>query len=392
MTAVLPAVVLAPHVVVPDPRSLSGREVDKTPGQIPNKDSKAEGRGFGLHIRDGVSSFRLATGLRQNVAPAHVLFLVPNPVSILPIRQFAEGLGPMARLVPQTVALYDFITSEQYVQLVRRVEERTNDLLKEQEKEVRWHEAHWRREGEALRSIQKAEGRHRKCCRRHPWSRVERHPRVNGSIVVMTNQSTAPKRPHVVGLQERRLDRTILRTYRSKVDIDELVPNPKQPRLGLKEDEELQRQIEANEGLFEPLLVEPHPDLPGKYRIIDGDRRWTNSRVLVDRGREQYRQIPVEVTDRTLSEEERLRRLDLHPPSAQGMGRQRKGNGCLSPRRSRGTSKRRQYTGHHRARTRQARGGVRVSGEIYSVAGTECRDYLGARIDGRQQEAYWCRP
>lgn len=123
----------------------------------------------------------------------------------------------------------------------------------------------------------------------------------------MTNQSTASKRPHVIGLQERRLDRTILRTYRTKIDIDELVPNPKQPRLGPKEDEELQRQIEANEGLFEPLLVEPHPDLPGKYRIIDGDRRWTNSRALVDRGREQYRQIPVEVTDRTLSEEERLR-------------------------------------------------------------------------------------
>jgi ParB family chromosome partitioning protein len=47
--------------------------------------------------------------------------------------------------------------------------------------------------------------------------------------------------------------------------------------------------------------------LPGKFRIIDGDRRWTNSRALIDRGREQYRQIPVEVTDRTLSEEERLR-------------------------------------------------------------------------------------
>jgi ParB family transcriptional regulator, chromosome partitioning protein len=111
----------------------------------------------------------------------------------------------------------------------------------------------------------------------------------------------------IVGLQERRLDRTILRTYRAKVDLDDVVPNPNQPRLGPKEDEELQRQIEANEGLFEPLLVEPHPDLPGKFRIIDGDRRWTNSRVLVDRGREQYRQIPIEVTDRTLSEEERLR-------------------------------------------------------------------------------------
>jgi ParB family transcriptional regulator, chromosome partitioning protein len=108
-------------------------------------------------------------------------------------------------------------------------------------------------------------------------------------------------------LQERRVDRTILRTYRTKVDLDELVPNPNQPRLGPKDDDELQRQIEANGGLFEPLLVEPHPEFPGKYLIIDGDRRWTNSRILVEQGREQYRQIPVEVTDRPLLEEERLR-------------------------------------------------------------------------------------
>jgi ParB family transcriptional regulator, chromosome partitioning protein len=108
-------------------------------------------------------------------------------------------------------------------------------------------------------------------------------------------------------LQERRLDRTILRTYRTTAALDDIVPNPKQPRMGPKEDDELQRQIEANEGLFEPLLVEPHPEFPGKYLIIDGDRRWTNCRILVNRGREQYRQVPLEVTDRTLSEEERLR-------------------------------------------------------------------------------------
>src|ERR1700742_5089556 len=125
----------------------------------------------------------------------------------------------------------------------------------------------------------------------------------------MSQSEPAPARANIVGfgLQERRLGSTILRTYRQKVDIDDVVPNERQPRLGPKEDEELQRQIEANEGLFEPLLVEPHPDLPGKFRIIDGDRRWTNSRCLVERGRTQYRQIPVEVTDRTLSEEERLR-------------------------------------------------------------------------------------
>jgi ParB family chromosome partitioning protein len=108
-------------------------------------------------------------------------------------------------------------------------------------------------------------------------------------------------------MQERRLGGTVLRTYRSKVDLDDLVPNERQPRLGSKEDEELQRQIEANEGVFEPLLVEPHPQLPGKLRIIDGERRWTNSKVLVDQGRVQYRQVPVEVIDRTLTEEERLR-------------------------------------------------------------------------------------
>ncbi len=110
-----------------------------------------------------------------------------------------------------------------------------------------------------------------------------------------------------ISFQERRLGRTVLRTYRAKVDIEEVVPNERQPRLGPKEDEELQRQIEANEGIFEPLLVDPHPDISGKYRIIDGDRRWTNSDILVKRGKEQYRTIPVEITDRSLSDEERFR-------------------------------------------------------------------------------------
>jgi ParB family transcriptional regulator, chromosome partitioning protein len=108
--------------------------------------------------------------------------------------------------------------------------------------------------------------------------------------------------------QERRLGRTIIKTYRASVDLYELVPNDRQPRIGPKEDPELQRQIEANEGIFEPLLAEPHPEHEGKLRIIDGDRRWTNSKILVEvQKKEQYRSVPVEVTDRTLSDEERLR-------------------------------------------------------------------------------------
>lgn len=108
--------------------------------------------------------------------------------------------------------------------------------------------------------------------------------------------------------QERRLGRTILRTYRDTRDLYDVLPNDRQPRMGPKEDLELQRQIEANEGIFEPLLVEPHPDLAGKFRIIDGDRRWTNSKVLVEvQHKDAYRRIPVEITDRTLTDEERLR-------------------------------------------------------------------------------------
>src|SRR5688572_23009860 len=107
----------------------------------------------------------------------------------------------------------------------------------------------------------------------------------------MSSSSAARDRDTVVSLQERRLDRTVLRTYRRTADIDDIVPNNNQPRMGPKTDEELQRQIEANGGVFEPLLVEPHPDLPRKFRIIDGDRRWTNSRVLVEQGKEEYRKM-----------------------------------------------------------------------------------------------------
>src|SRR5947208_3179862 len=108
--------------------------------------------------------------------------------------------------------------------------------------------------------------------------------------------------------QERRLGRTILRTYRDTRDLYDVIPNERQPRMGPKEDLELQRQIEANEGIFEPLLVEPHPDLQGKFRIIDGDRRWTNSKVLVEaQKKEEFRRIPLEITDRTLTDDERLR-------------------------------------------------------------------------------------
>src|SRR5438270_6999673 len=103
--------------------------------------------------------------------------------------------------------------------------------------------------------------------------------------------------------QERRLRRTTLITYRDSRDLYDVLPNDRQPRMGPKEDPELQRQIEANEGIFEPLLLEPHPLHAGKFRIIDGDRRWTNSKILVEvHKKEQYRALPAEITDHTLND------------------------------------------------------------------------------------------
>jgi len=100
----------------------------------------------------------------------------------------------------------------------------------------------------------------------------------------------------------------MLRTFRDDVDLRDVFPNDKQPRKGPKKDPELQRQIEANGGVFEPLLLEPHPSHEGKFRIIDGDRRWENSRVLVEsEKKDQYRVLPAEITDHTLTDEERFR-------------------------------------------------------------------------------------
>jgi hypothetical protein len=52
----------------------------------------------------------------------------------------------------------------------------------------------------------------------------------------------------------------------------------------------------SNLSLPSPILTSK-----GKLRIIDGDRRWTNSKILVEvQKKEQYRALPVEVTDHTL--------------------------------------------------------------------------------------------
>jgi len=94
----------------------------------------------------------------------------------------------------------------------------------------------------------------------------------------------------------------------ANVSINNIYPNPDQPRDGPKDDAELRRSIQENGGIFIPLLVEPHPEHKGKYQIIDGERRWISlKRLAEEKADGRFEIIPVDVTDRILSVEERLR-------------------------------------------------------------------------------------
>jgi len=97
-----------------------------------------------LHVQDGVILVNparvvsIATIVRQHLLQIHTMR--------------ASGVEREQK----TVALYEFITSEHCASLLSRVDDRAADLLELQTKEVKWHQNHWNKEGEALRAIQKA--------------------------------------------------------------------------------------------------------------------------------------------------------------------------------------------------------------------------------------------
>jgi hypothetical protein len=97
-----------------------------------------------LHLHDGVLLANparvvlIATMIRQHLLQLH-----------------AQRVSDIER-DSKTAALYEFIISERCGSLLSRIDERADDLLEEQQKEVKWHENHWKREGEAIRGIQKA--------------------------------------------------------------------------------------------------------------------------------------------------------------------------------------------------------------------------------------------
>lgn len=97
-----------------------------------------------------------------------------------------------------------------------------------------------------------------------------------------------------------------------EVAIEDISPNPDQPRTNFKEDEleELSKSIERD-GLLQPILVRPVGG--GKYQIIAGERRWQACKLA------GIEKVPVRIRevddDRALELAlvENVQRSDLNP-------------------------------------------------------------------------------
>ena len=98
-----------------------------------------------LHMQDGVllanpaRVVSVVTLIRRHLLQAHILRL------------------SSAERECKKAALYAFITTERCTQLFSRIDAHADELLEQQVKERKWHDAAWKKEGELIRSIQKVQ-------------------------------------------------------------------------------------------------------------------------------------------------------------------------------------------------------------------------------------------
>ena len=101
---------------------------------------------------------------------------------------------------------------------------------------------------------------------------------------------------------------TVKLSQRIDIPLENITPNPEQPRRGVKADEELRKNIEVTGTLINPILVEPLPEDENKYMIIDGERRWEAYKALLTvQKKPEFANIPSQIVDRPLDVSERLR-------------------------------------------------------------------------------------
>lgn len=79
---------------------------------------------------------------------------------------------------------------------------------------------------------------------------------------------------------------------RRMISLAQIVPGVYQPRQTFRDEsiQELSHSIRQH-GLIQPILVRPHPELPGTYEIVAGERRWRAAQKA------QLHEVPVIIRD-----------------------------------------------------------------------------------------------
>ncbi|MBV1837141.1 ParB/RepB/Spo0J family partition protein [Acetobacter estunensis] len=112
-------------------------------------------------------------------------------------------------------------------------------------------------------------------------------------------------------------------THVSSLPIETLEPSPFQPRQNMEPEAltELAESIRAR-GILQPILARPHPDKPGTWQIIGGERRW---RAAQQAGLHEIPVLVRELDDTNAMAAalvENLQRSDLNPmEEAEGFSR-----------------------------------------------------------------------
>lgn len=123
-------------------------------------------------------------------------------------------------------------------------------------------------------------------------------------------QNTAEARP----LQSAPADQMIDASGAREVAIDQIVPNPRQPRAKFDETalEELATSIRSH-GVIQPLIVTQNPERADNFFLIAGERRWRAARLA------ELETVPVIVREASSSQLiewaliENIQREDLNP-------------------------------------------------------------------------------
>lgn len=101
---------------------------------------------------------------------------------------------------------------------------------------------------------------------------------------------------------------TVKLSQRIDIPLENVAPNPGQPRRGVKADEELRKNVEVTGTLINPILIEPVAGDENRYMIIDGERRWEAYKTLSTvQKKTEFAKIPSQIVNRPLNVSERLR-------------------------------------------------------------------------------------